>query len=531
MLAIGFSFPGGRYHATPWGRHVNEGEVEWPPSPWRVLRALAAVWFRKGDRESYPEEELKRLLETLAEDLPVFQLPLRVSRGHSRHYMPLGGPKLSLVFDGFVRLDPHDLVVMVWPRVELDERLTSLLDHLLKELGYLGRSESWVEARRLTEWNGVPNAYPEELEAQFGHPGEEVERIRVLAPLTAAEFQAWRQGVEDAFALNQWRGRRRVRVSVPDSLYEAMLVDTGDLEKERWNQPPGSRWVDYLRPYGCLDGRFEVRRDRGADRAVRAVRFVLAGRPLPRTVEAVRVGELFRRSVLKQCGSEAPPVITGRTEDKRVLQDGHRHAFFVPEDVDGDGNIDHLLLYCPESLPLEVLRSVAQVTKLWTEDGRREWPLYLEGMADLQGGTGEELSPLFRRSRWWVSVTPYLHPWYRKRNGKFGPEDQIRRELALRGLPEPEVIRWIPAVWQKGRPVYSLEFVRFRRGGSRTLRQPDRRGGFYVLRFSEEVSGPILLGFGCHFGLGQFMPATEEQVRELLAHVGEAVPVADGADR
>jgi CRISPR-associated protein Csb2 len=33
-------FPGGRYHATPWGHHVNEGQVEWPPSPWRLLRAL-----------------------------------------------------------------------------------------------------------------------------------------------------------------------------------------------------------------------------------------------------------------------------------------------------------------------------------------------------------------------------------------------------------------------------------------------------------------------------------------------------------
>ena len=24
------TFPSGRYHATPWGRHVNEGAPEWP---------------------------------------------------------------------------------------------------------------------------------------------------------------------------------------------------------------------------------------------------------------------------------------------------------------------------------------------------------------------------------------------------------------------------------------------------------------------------------------------------------------------
>ena len=27
--AISLSFPWGRYHATPWGRHVNEAAVEW----------------------------------------------------------------------------------------------------------------------------------------------------------------------------------------------------------------------------------------------------------------------------------------------------------------------------------------------------------------------------------------------------------------------------------------------------------------------------------------------------------------------
>lgn len=46
MIAISLTFPAGRYHATPWDRHVNEGAVEWPPSPWRLLRSLVAVWKR-----------------------------------------------------------------------------------------------------------------------------------------------------------------------------------------------------------------------------------------------------------------------------------------------------------------------------------------------------------------------------------------------------------------------------------------------------------------------------------------------------
>ena len=47
MVTIEFHFVAGRFHATPWDRHVNEGAVEWPVSLWRILRALIAVGFRK----------------------------------------------------------------------------------------------------------------------------------------------------------------------------------------------------------------------------------------------------------------------------------------------------------------------------------------------------------------------------------------------------------------------------------------------------------------------------------------------------
>ena len=39
-----FYFPFGRYHATPWDRAANDGSVEWPPAPWRILRTLYVVW-------------------------------------------------------------------------------------------------------------------------------------------------------------------------------------------------------------------------------------------------------------------------------------------------------------------------------------------------------------------------------------------------------------------------------------------------------------------------------------------------------
>ena len=46
-LILEQSFPLGRFHATRWNQNPYEDRHgEWPPSPWRLLRALAARWFQ-----------------------------------------------------------------------------------------------------------------------------------------------------------------------------------------------------------------------------------------------------------------------------------------------------------------------------------------------------------------------------------------------------------------------------------------------------------------------------------------------------
>ena len=71
MLALSFTFPAGRYHATPWDRHVNEGAVAWPPEPWRLLRGLIATWHHKVKHTGrHSESSLLGLIESLAQELP-----------------------------------------------------------------------------------------------------------------------------------------------------------------------------------------------------------------------------------------------------------------------------------------------------------------------------------------------------------------------------------------------------------------------------------------------------------------------------
>src|SRR3990167_10794856 len=127
MIAISFRFLAGRYHATPWGRHVNEGAVEWPPSPWRILRALVATW--KRTLPDVPESEVRPILETLAHTPPDFALP-PAATGHTRHYMPWfkkGPGDRTKVFDAFVAVAPDTDVVVAWPGAMLTGAQRDLL--------------------------------------------------------------------------------------------------------------------------------------------------------------------------------------------------------------------------------------------------------------------------------------------------------------------------------------------------------------------------------------------------------------------
>src|SRR5882724_3619471 len=137
MLAIAFTFPAGRYHATPWGRHVNEADVAWPPDLWRITRALVAVWHRKLDPQRFRYEDLQLLLASFAiAEAPSFRLPEIAIPTHTRDYMPGKGDKRTLVFDAFARIAKDDPIVMSWPNLTLADRQNELLDALLENLGF-----------------------------------------------------------------------------------------------------------------------------------------------------------------------------------------------------------------------------------------------------------------------------------------------------------------------------------------------------------------------------------------------------------
>lgn len=490
MLALAFTFPAGKYHATPWDRHVNEGAVVWPPEPWRVLRALIATWHHKIKHEGkHDEATLSDLIESLSQGLPEYRLPA-ASHSHTRHYMPQWkAGDTSLVFDAFAAVARENPLVMAWPQLDLPDAQAALLDDLLQAMGYLGRAESWVEASR---FDGVfqPNCRPGN-EALDKSTGELREVVTLLAPLPTDEYGALRSTF-----ITDKKSAKKLDSTLPAHLLDALSVETADLRKQGWSQPPAARKVSYLRPFGALRPKRSTHI--ATQRPATTVRYLLIGKPLPRVEDSVRIGELLRRAVMseakKQLGENAiPSTLSGHglAEDNR-----HRHAFYLPWDANDDGRIDRLILHLPDGMTHDERNIAEKLRRIWSRDGS-EWQLILENIGDSQ--TSE---PLLATATQWQSVTPYLHPWHAKKN--FGIEEQIKRECRQRDLPEPTGFEQLPSIPVGNQTRKTIRFHRFR--DKRGLNQPDRLGYFWRLTFREPVPGPLALGFGCHFGLGLFQP-------------------------
>lgn len=495
MLTLAFTFPAGRYHATPWGRHVNEADVGWPPDSWRLARAFIATWQRKLDPLRYPREHLVSLLAKLAEEPPHYALPEAV-HFHTRHFMP-APEKRTLIFDAFAQVGRDAPLIVHWPGVCLDGEQSALLDALLEAIGYLGRAESWTEACRLEDWAGECDCFPSE-QAMEPETGEIADLVPLWLPRAAADYAGFRSHALEVLKQRNASAKegKSVRATLPEDWLAALSLDTGELQAAGWSAPPAARQRYYRRPKNAL--RFmaaaPARQRQEAAGPVTTARYALYAKPQPRLTDAVRVGETLRMALMGRArqlfGDAIPASISGHglPDDNR-----HGHAFYLPE-ANPNGRIDHLVVHAPAGLDAQAQMALFELKTIRTREGT-EWRVVLEGLGDT---ASFPTSSSLGISATWRSVSPYLHPWHRKKG--FGVPEQIARECRLRGLPEPASVELMLDAKPR-----ALDFRRFR--SKRSLRQPDRQGCFLKLTFDTPVQGPMALGFGCHFGLGLFTPA------------------------
>ncbi len=538
MITFVFTFSAGRYHATPWGRNANEADVAWPPEPVRILRALIATWWRKADHDRFPKAVLDDLIDALAQEAPLFHLPDAV-HSHIRAFMP-APEKRTLIYDAFYRLDRNAELIVIWPTVKLRDAQRELAAHLLERIGYLGRAESWADARIADTGYDRINACPRELaEQDIPAYAQDVLRLRndgasvpfdTTLPMTPQRWKDIREDLLESLKAKK-NGRAIAKATLPERLADALAVDTSDWRKAGWSSPPPLRKVVYDRPaVGPLPRGRAAKPIASRDRQPghpEVARFVLAGRPQPRIEETLRIAEIARAALMSiRQDDERPPIeLSGRDENGPLRDDPeHTHAFYLPEDADGDGLIDHLIVYCRRGFSARAKWRLDRLTKLWIEHGRaddegergrKEWRLALEDIAAPEAF--HDVSGLLRPAHSWRSVTPLLKSRFDKERPRAfeslveSYRSQIVEEWAKRfpGWPPPSVEPLADtqnasrfAVQVGGRSLSALAFARTRSGRGGV--QPDTAGGSFQLTFDRNLPGPIVLGWGAHFGLGLF---------------------------
>lgn len=499
MLCMLFDFPAGRYHATPWGHHVNEGLVEWPPSPWRILRALIATGYTKLGWGQVPDE-MRSLVERLAAILPSYQLP-PATLGHTRHFMPIKGWKrgvqeTSLVIDAFVR--PHGSLAVLW-RADVSPAQQELVARLLDRLGYLGRAESRVKARLVSH-----EVLPSGREISTQRRDVDDEPVRLLAPVPSADYEPWHREVTGA----------------PEDLLAALQIETTVLQQEGWSSPPGSREIIYWRPAGAVSspaagparlyGAIAV-----ADTALFALATDRKRDVLPLMERALPTMALFRRALLSIVGDEQQsglcPELTGKDDQGGRLRDGHRHAHFMPLSIEArnSGRIDHVLVHAPMGFGRAAQHALRRLRRTWAKE-IDNIGVTLVGMGCLSSFRVVSGSPLpeLGRSAMWESRTPFIPSRFLKPRGKDSLDGQIRAELRQRKLPDliaaPVVALPMDADEDGLQARQFRHFVRTRQNTG----APGPPPGLFRLSLTLEspVEGPLCLGWGCHFGLGLFVP-------------------------
>lgn len=494
-------FPLGRFHATPW--RVNpygDPHGEWPPSPWRLVRAVTARWHQLAREASLEPDvsQLERLQVALCRSTYAFHLPLNARKGSPlRQYHPTefgwhpaekkkAGTRsygTTLVQDNYWCVPPD---APVWWFIEGDEwtdELQALLADCLERMTYLGRAETITRIRMVRSADETPEANC--MLADERTAGA----VRVLSPLK-------------------------------DATREDIERTTDNPEAVRRDVPPGAQWLYAVRPE--RPAARERRRVPVHRPDCRLMQFAIGWNVAPELRAIVRLTSRFRGGAIRALlRSKTGGAISQWTQASRELRD--EVAGLTGKDADGRPLGDHrqasFLVWCDGDRPTrllvwrparafdaheqDALLAAAERAISWAAPGADvdAWKVRLvpldSAVPPPPGFLGE---PAYE----WTSLTPYVPPRHHLRGGKVRPsesvEAQIVRELAARGM-SVKVVAVEPVAAPRWVAVHAPRSSRSDRGAI-----GDKLGFMLRLRFGEPVSGPISLGHSCHFGLGLFVP-------------------------
>lgn len=506
QIVIRQTFPLGRFHATPWKAYSHDDpHGEWPPSPWRLIRALLARAYQyERENASYGPEQREELVRAFCSSQVSWALPEFSWRGPDLfqyqpadfEYLPDGKKnnrmrsynttkaKDSFWVTEYAPSTPNDNAV--WWFLD-GEHWTDGIRHLLGEcllrMTYFGRAESLTDMRLLSDGDeAIPK--PNCCLSERRGPG----MVPVLGPNHDATLGQVQTAADDDGAAGT-------------------------------TLPPGARWLYALRP--SRPPAASPPRRIVARAPVQLVQFAVGLRVSPSLKDVARLAERFRGRVLKaflkaaSSGSvtnwQSAPfelrsramLLLGKDSAGKALR-GHRHTvFFVHTE---EGKITRLGAW--RSIPFDDAEQNALLSAA-------EWPLPLGYRDDPWTITliplDRDVSPppsfsIEAHSRW-KSLTPFVPPRHvfdRRGRLKAGDsvEEQILGQLKDRGLSGIKGISAQQAGWMS---VHRPARERKEQNGGTKI------GYDVTLAFETPVLGPVFLGHSCHFGLGLFVPDKEPE--------------------
>jgi CRISPR-associated protein Csb2 len=506
QLVLEQTFPLGRFHATPWKVFpYDDAHGEWPPSPWRLVRAVLARSFQL-DREiagsTANHASLREaMVRAFATSKISWQLPLSTWRGPGlRQYHPAEFKRVpasakepgmmayntTKVLDNFwITSGTAAPVVWLFEGPDWPPLLLAHLDGCLARMLYFGRAESITEIRRL-QGPQIDDASLTTLQAR---------RTGSTVPVLALKHDA--------------------TLSQLEATTDTPSVAVTDI-------PPGSRWMFAERPQRPRIR--PVSRPKPEFPPVSLIQFAIGSKVAPRYKDTVLITERFRNRVLgcftkiltgnpRTKWSEAPAdvrdqafLLSGRNPDGSPAK-GHRQvSYFLSGTCDAPSR---LCAWRSEPFNDKEQRAIldAANTPLPLNYKDDPWTLNLVPLDILvPPAPGLDVTPHCE----WESLTPYVPPRHvYGRSGKEKPGcsvvEQLSSELESRGFP---VGRLIAAVRECG-------WVKIHRNKpARDARTNNDKLGYTVkLAFGEPVKGPISVGASSHFGLGLFVPAAPERDR------------------
>jgi len=461
-VVVEVKYPFGYVHATPWGTHVNEGAVEWPLSPWRLLRGLVATWRTRCP--DLADDLVVPMLSALATPPAVRVAPrteasVRTYLPSEEHRRGVAG-ETDLVVDAFVAVPPGAGLSYRWD-VDFSDAERRAFAELVEALPYLGRAESICAATASFDDQG--------RDWQEPRPDTDGVGVRTLVPVAPLDLD------DLCVRIRAMRAAGRLH-------------------------PPGARWVRYQVPDPIV-GVTQPTRPSMA-RLAQAARFALRGRAPVSVRQTVVVADVMRQAAMAKYGrlhdGGASEILAGKNAAGAKLL-GHRHAHWLPLDLDGDRLIDTVLVWVPGGLNADDVAALGEIRHLKFHEGASVGSATSIAVGFEAAGELVELdlAAVVGSASVWRSVTPFLP----QRHHHAGREsfdaflvDCVGRELSARGVDRRFRLE----------PDSRTSWGSFRRYRAAEHLANARPGHGFTIHFDEPVAGPLCLGQLAHFGMGRF---------------------------